>query len=124
MSDPAVVVAAFVPVTEQVGGVAIHPFTLAHWLALEAIQSPIVKGRAPESFGEILNAVALVSVSGSAALKMAADKGAFAARVETLACELRPADVPALAEALARQVERAFSTALKPQPPEGECKTA
>lgn len=124
MAEPTAVIAALVPVTEKVAGVELPPFTLAHWLALEAVAHPLTKGEAPEKFADIVRAAALCSVPGRDARRLAADPRALESAVDELAERIPPHAVRALAEALARQVARAFDTALRATPPEGESRSA
>lgn len=122
--NPSPVIRALNPVTEKVGGIELPPFKLSHHLALEAIGSPIVKGQNPESFGDIIRAIAIMSLPGPKARELASSPSALDARVTELAEAIPPYDIRPLAEAAARQVARAFDTALATKAPEGESVSA
>ncbi len=124
MSEPTAVIAALIPVTERVAGIELPPFTLAHWLALEAINHPLTKGEVPEKFVDIVRAVALCSIPGKDARRLAADPRALESAVDELAERIPPHAVRDLAEAMARQVARAFDSAIRTKAPEGESPSA
>lgn len=122
--NPKPVVRAFVPATEKVCGLEIPPINMGHFIALEACGSPLASGGAPASFAEIITALALLTLPSKEARATAGDKAKLSARIDEIAEKVPPSAIKPVSEAIARQVSRAFDTALATKAPEGESASA
>ncbi len=111
MKTPSVVLDAFFPATVKVAGLVLkHRFTVKHWLALEKIQSPLVKTAAPVELLDAVRALYVVAMAPDDVFaKVLTDE--FERDAVALAGRIPMSEASGLVAAVMRHINREFVTA-------------
>jgi hypothetical protein len=109
---------------EAIPGLRLQPVCAGHFVALEAIGSPLASGEGKPSLADTFAAAILLSVPASEARSLAADPAQVSARAGDLADATPPAQIRPLAEAISAHIAASFETVLKPKADKGEISAA
>lgn len=114
VNTPAVVLEAFIPDPIQVGSIELRPFTLATFMFLEKIGSPLVKptGTDPDTADIAAAVYALTHGVGQCRAQLRQGRESFDEAVWVFAENIPASDLAALGAKIKQHLEAAFATVI------------
>lgn len=110
---PKAVLDAIIPERIAVCGLELRPLSLAHWLALQKIGSPIVQPDIVETTAlDVVRAAMLLSMDGVEAMRLSRDANTLDMASAAFAAGIAPAVLPDLARAIRMRIDQALSAAI------------
>lgn len=109
---PQAVLDAFFPEVIRIGGIEIGPCSLAHFLALERINSPVLSNLSGATFEDCARAVMLLGMSDSKAMRLAARPAELEDALVDFCRRVPGGEIRMLADKVVSALNASFATAI------------